>query len=43
MYQFAAAQQTSIAKLPTFFERYQTEMCPLSVNETKITYKNAFN
>ena len=43
MYEFDAAQQTSTAKLPPFFQRFQTEVHPLKVNETKITSENAFN
>ena len=33
MYQFAAEQQTSTAKLPAFFQRFQTEERVLRVNE----------
>ena len=43
MYQFAAMQQTNTAKLPAFFQRFQTEMHVLKVNETKITPENAVN
>ena len=32
MYEFAAAQQTSTAKLPAFFKRFQTEERVLRVN-----------
>ena len=35
MYQFAAVQQTSTAKLPPFFERFQTEECILRVNSVE--------
>ena len=43
MYQFAAVQQTSTAKLHAFFQRFKTEVGALKVNETKITTENAFN
>ena len=36
-------QQTSTAKLPAFFQSFQTEERVLSVNKTKSTGKNAFN
>ena len=36
MYQFAAEQQTSTAKLPAFFQRFQTEERVLRVNRLKM-------
>ena len=36
---FAAAQQTSTAKLPAFYQRFQTEETTLRVNGAKITIK----
>ena len=43
MYQFAAEQQTSTAKLLALFERFQTEERVLRVNKTKSSDENAFN
>ena len=43
MYYFAAVQQTSTVKLPTFFQRFQAKVHVLRVNETKITIKNVAN
>ena len=43
MYLFAAAQQTNTTKLPVYFQRFQTKVCTLTVNETKITTENAFS
>ena len=37
------AQQTSAAKLPVLFQRFQTEVRVLRVNEINITTENAFN
>ena len=36
---FAAAQQTSTAKLPAFYQSFQTEETTLRVNGAKITIK----
>ena len=36
-------QQTSTAKLPIFFLRFQAEERVLRVNKSKITGKNTFN
>ena len=36
-------QQTSIVKLPAFFQKVQTKVHALKVNETKITTENTFN
>ena len=43
MYQFAAAQQTSTAKLRSFFQKFQTEERRLRFNKSKITGENSFN
>ena len=43
MNQFAAAQQTSAAKLLLFYQRFQTKERALRVNQAKITGKNVFN
>ena len=43
MFSFVAAQHTNTAKSPTFFQRFQTEVCVLWVNGIKITAENAFN
>ena len=43
MYLFAAAQQTSTMKLPTFYLRLQTEERFLSINRGEITGENAFH
>ena len=43
MYQFAAAQQTNKAKLPAFFQRFQTEELVLRFNKTKSTGESALN
>ena len=43
MYWFAAQQQTSTAKLPAFFLRFQTKERILRVNKSKITCENTFN
>ena len=43
MYHFAAAQQTSTAKLPAFYKPFQTEERALRVNEAKITRENSLN
>ena len=43
MNQFATAQQTSAAKLQTFYQRFKTKGRTLRVNEAKITGKNVFN
>ena len=46
MYYFAAAPQTSAAKLPVFFQRFQiiqTKVHALKVNKTKITTDNNIN
>lgn len=40
---FAAAQQTSTARLLAFYQRFQTEEPTLRVNGAKITIENAFN
>ena len=42
MYQFAAAHQTSTAKLTAFFQRCQIEERILRVNKSKITGENTF-
>ena len=39
MYFFAATQQSSIAKLPALFYRFQTEECLLRVNKSKLLDK----
>ena len=41
MYQFAAVQQTSTAKLPAFFFNFKTVRA-VRINETKLTSRNAF-
>ena len=43
MYYFAAPQQTSAAKLPAFFQRFQTKEHVLSINKTKSSGENAFH
>ena len=43
MYQFDAAQQTITAKLPAFFQRFQTEKQVVKVNKSKITGENTFD
>ena len=43
MYQLVAAQQASAAKLPAFFQKFQTEERVLNVNKSKITCENTFN
>ena len=43
MYHFAAAQQTSTAKLPPFYKTFQIEERALRVNEAKITSENSVN
>ena len=43
MCQFAAVQGTSTAKLLPFFQRFQTKVHGVWVNETKISTENAFN
>ena len=40
---FAAAEQTSTAKLPAFYQRFQTEEATLWVKGAKITIENVFN
>ena len=42
MYQFAAAQQTSTAKLAATFQNFQKTVRTLRVNEIKVTSRNAF-
>ena len=42
MYQFAAAQQTSTAKSPTFFQSFQVEVYVLRVNKIKVNIEHAF-
>ena len=39
MYQFAASEQPSTAKLPTFFQRFQTKQQVLRVNKSKLLVK----
>ena len=41
MYTFAAAQQTSTAKLPPFFERFQTKERVLRINAVENKIPNA--
>ena len=43
IYLFAAAQQTSTMKLPTFYLRLQTEERVLSIDKGEITRENAFH
>ena len=43
MFSVTVAQQTGTAKLLTLFQRFQTKVHTLRVNETKITSDNAFN
>ena len=43
MYYIPAAQQTSTAKLPVIFQRFQTDVRAQRVNETKITNDTDFN
>ena len=40
MYYFAAAQQTSTAKLPAFFQKLKKTVRVLRVNEAKLTSRN---
>ena len=40
---FEEKEQTSTAKLPLLFQRFQTKGLALRVKETKITTENAFN
>ena len=42
MYYFAAAHQTSTAKLPAFYKTFETEERALRVNEVKITIEIFF-
>ena len=42
MYEFAAVQQTSPAKLPAFFQKFEKTWRALGVCETKVTSRNAF-
>ena len=42
MRQFVARKQTSKAKLPAFFQRFQTKVRALQVHQTKITSENIF-
>ena len=42
MFSVTVAQQTGTAKLLTLFQRFQTKVHTLRVNETKITGENAF-
>ena len=41
MYQLAALQQTSTAKLPGFFQKFLKTVLALRVNETKLISRNA--
>ena len=43
MYQLGNAQETSTAKLPAFFQRFQIKEYILYVSKAKITNENAFN
>ena len=42
MYQFAAAQQTSKAKLAAIFQKFKKTVRALRLKETKITSRNIF-
>ena len=42
MNKFATAQQTSTAKLPTFFQKFLKIVHALRGNETKVTWRRAF-
>ena len=41
MYKFAA-QQTSVAKMPAFFQKFKKTVRALRVDETKVTSRNTF-
>ena len=42
MHYFAAAQQTSTGKLSAFSQKFKKTVCPLEVNQTKVTSINTF-